>query len=61
MMSAGEEERTLANAQNRCHQDVSVITVILDGGQCKQTYEHTDDAKSGVKVITENWDNNFWG
>ena len=32
MMSTGEEERTLANAQNRCHQDVPVITVILDGG-----------------------------
>ena len=35
MKSAGEEERTLAISQNRYHQGVPAITVILDGGLCK--------------------------
>ena len=51
MKLAGEEERTLAISQNRYHQDVPTVTVILDGGWSKQTHKHTYSVKSGVGVI----------
>ena len=51
MKSAGEEERTLAISQNRYHQGVPAITVILDGRWCKRTHRHSYNAKSGVGVI----------
>ena len=51
MKSAGEEERTLAISQNRYHQGVPAITVILDSGWCKRTHKHSYNVKSGVGVI----------
>ena len=51
MKSAGKEERSLTISQNRYHQGVPAVIVILDGGWSKQTHKHTYNAKSGVRVI----------
>ena len=49
--SAGEMEKTIANLQNRYHQGVSAIAVIVDGGWSKRSHEHSYNAKSGVGII----------
>ena len=51
MKSAGEEHRTLAISQNRHHQGVPSIAIILDGGWCKRKYKHTYNAISGMGTI----------
>ena len=48
---AGEEEKAIAIAQNRYHQGIPAITVIVDGGWSKCTHKHTYNAKSGVGII----------
>lgn len=51
MKLAGEEEKAIAIAQNRYHQGIQAITVIVDGGWSKRTHKHTYNAKSGVGII----------
>ena len=51
MKSAGEMEKTIAISQNRYHQGVPAITVIVDGGWSKRSHKHSYNAKSGVGII----------
>lgn len=51
MLEAGREEKCLAIAENRYHQEVPAITVIVDGGWSKRSHKHSYNAKSGVGVI----------
>ena len=51
MTSAGKLEKGIAISQNRYHQGVPAITVILDGGWSKRSHKHSYNAKSGVGII----------
>ena len=51
MKSAGEKEKAIAISQNRYHQGVPAITVIVDGGWSKRSHKHSYNAKSGVGII----------
>ena len=51
MKSAGKLEKSTAISQNRYHQGVPAITVILDGGWSKRSHKHSYNAKSGVGII----------
>ena len=51
MKSAGEMEKTIAISQNRYHQGVPAITVIINGGWSKQSHKHSYNAKSCVGII----------
>ena len=46
MKSAGEMEKTIAISQNRYHQGVPAIMVIVDGGWSKWSHKHSYNAKS---------------
>ena len=51
MREAGAEEKRIATEQNRFHQGIPAITVIVDGGWSKRSHKHSYNAKSGVAVI----------
>ena len=53
MIEAGREEKRLAQENGDYHQGVPAITVIVDGGWCKQSHKHSYNAKSGVAIITD--------
>ena len=50
-VAAGKEEKELAVANNRYHNGVPAITVVVDGGWSKRSHKHSYDAKSDVGVI----------
>ena len=51
LVAAGKEEKELAVANNRYHNGVPAITVVVDGGWSKRSHKHSYNAKSGVGVI----------
>ena len=51
MREAAEEEKRLAIERGSLHEGIPAITVIVDGGWCKQTHKHSYNAKSGVDII----------
>ena len=51
MKSAGVIEKGFAVSQNRYHQGVPAITVIVDGGWSKCSHKHSYNAKSGIGII----------
>ena len=51
MKSAGESEKAIAISQNRYHQGILAITVILDGGWSKHSHKHSYNAKSSVGIV----------
>jgi len=51
LLSAGQEEKQLAIANNSFDEGIPAITVIVDGGWSKRAHKHSYNAKSGVAVI----------
>lgn len=51
MLQAGLEEKKIAIQNNKFHQGVPAVTVIVDGGWSKRTHKHSYNANSGVGVI----------
>ena len=51
MLQAGCEEKQIAIQNNKYHQGIPVITVIVDGGWSKRSHKHSFNANSGVGVI----------
>ena len=51
MLQAGQEEKQLAIENNENHQNVPLITVIVDGGWSKRSHKHSCYANSGAGVI----------
>ena len=51
MLQAGQEEKQLAIENNEYHQNVPLITVIVDGGWSKRSHKHLCNANSGAGVI----------
>ena len=51
MLQAGREEKNLAIKNNKYHQTIPAITVIVDGGWSKRPHKHSYNANSGVGVI----------
>ena len=51
IITAGEEEKRLAEARGDFHQGIPAITVVVDGGWSKRSHKHSYNAKSGVAVI----------
>ena len=51
MLQAGQEEKQLAIENNEYHQNVPLITVIVDGGWSKRSHKHSCNANSGAGVI----------
>ena len=51
MLQAGREEKHLAIQNNKYHQTIPAITVIVDGGWSKRSHKHSYNANSGVGVI----------
>ena len=57
-------EKTIAISQNRYHQGVPAIMVIVDGSWSKRYYKHSYNAKSGVGIIIyrqSNWQELYMG
>ena len=48
---AGAEERKLAIENSEYNEGVPAISVIVDGGWCKHTHEHSYNAMGGVAII----------
>ncbi len=53
-LSAGREERQLAEEKGAYHQGVPSVAVTVDGGWSKRSHKHSYNAKSGVGVIIGN-------
>ena len=51
MASAGSEEKQIAIEKGQYHDKVPAITVIVDGGWCKQSHKYSYNALSGVGII----------
>ena len=51
MITAGKEEKKLAEERNDYHQGVPAITVYVDGGWSKRSHKHSYNAKSGAAII----------
>ena len=51
MKTAAEEKKLYSITNNRYHQGIPAITVIVDGGWSKRSHKHTYNAKSGMAVI----------
>ena len=58
MQQAGAEEKAIAISNERYHQGMPAITVIIDGGWSKRSHKHSYNAKSGVGIIIEKKQNN---
>jgi len=50
-LSAGQEEKQLAIANNSFDEGMPAITVIVNGGWSKRAHKHSYNAKSGVAAI----------
>jgi len=51
MKAASEEEKAIALAKSRMHDDIPTIIVIVDGGWSKHAHKHSYNAKSVVGII----------
>ena len=51
MISAGKEEKQIAINKGQYHNNVTAITVIVDGGWSRRTHKHSYNALSCVGVI----------
>jgi len=51
MLEAGREERQIAIDNQKYHQGIPCITVIVDAGWSKRSHQHSYNANSGVGVI----------
>ena len=53
MQQAGAEEKAIAISNDKYHQGIPAIIVIIDGGWSKHSHKHSYSAKSGVGIIIE--------
>ena len=51
MQQAGIEEKAIVTSNERYHQGIPAITVIIDGGWSKHSHKYSYNAKSGVGII----------
>ena len=51
VQQAGAEEKAIAISNERYHQGIPAITVIIDGGWSKRSHKHSYNVKSGVGII----------